>query len=140
MNYLIDSCLLIDAYDRKLPEAQARLKTIFAEDDNEIFINRLALLETLRGIRWVDTKKFAELKSTLEDFTVVDIDQDIYDSAISFSRFCRSQGTTLKGGCEAIDYLHFLTAKYYGFEILTSDGDMVALEKHYPAWFEKTGK
>ena len=134
MNYLFDSCLLIDAYDKKIPEAMERVRQVFSEDDAEFFINRLALLETLRGIKWVDTKKFQTLKSTLEIFTVVDIEQEIYDNAISFSRFCRSKGITLKGGCEAIDYLHFLTAKYYGFEILTNDRDMAALATIYPDW------
>ena len=134
MNYLFDSCLLIDAYDRKLPEAMERVRQVFSEDDAKFFINRLALLETLRGIKWVDTKKFQTLKSTLEIFTVVDIEQEIYDNAISFSRFCRSKGITLKGGCEAIDYLHFLTAKHYGFEILTNDRDMAALATIYPNW------
>lgn len=138
MNYLIDSCLLIDAYDRKLPEAQARVHVVFAEDDNEIFIDRLALLETLRGIKWVDKNKFSALKNTLEMFTIVNIDHTIYDHAISFSRFCRSKGITLKGRCEAIDYLHFLTAKYYNFEILTCDGDMSKLETLYSDWLGAT--
>lgn len=135
MDYLFDSCLLIDAYDKKIPEAIARVRQVFAEDDARFFINRLALLETLRGIR-VDTRKFQTLKDALDIFTVVDIEQEIYDNAISFSRYCRSKGITLKGGCEAIDYLHFLTAKYYGFEILTNDDDMSKLEAMYFSWID----
>jgi hypothetical protein len=46
-----------------------------------------------------------------------------------FQDFAVPKRITLNGRCEAIDYLHFLTAKYYSFEILTNDADIAKLTR-----------
>lgn len=69
-------------------------------------------------------------------FEILDVNQTIYEQAVSFSRFCKSKHIYLKGKCEAIDFLHFLTAKFYGLELLTCDGDMAKLEAVYPDFLE----
>ena len=88
-------------------------------------------METLRGIKYTHSKRFETAQIKLKDFEKLDITQDIYDMAIKFARFCKSRGLTLKGKCEAIDYIHFITAKYYGLEIVSLDGDLSALEDKY---------
>jgi len=44
--------------------------------------------------------------------------------------FSKSKGISL-GKCEAIDYLHFITAKTYDMKIISHDGDMITLEEKY---------
>lgn len=61
---------------------------------------------------------------------------EIYEQTIQLSRYCRSQGISLKGKCEAIDFLHFVTAKYYELQLLSNDKDMEKLEIMYLTWKE----
>ena len=73
---------------------------------------------------------FDKTKETLESFEKLEITQEIYDKSVDFARFCKSKGISL-GKCEAIDYIHFITAKYYGLEIVSFDNDMKTLESKY---------
>jgi predicted nucleic acid-binding protein len=134
MKYFIDTNLIIDAYDKKKSEAINKLKPILEDDDSEIFVNRLVYLETLRTVKLESSKNFRELKAVFDGFTILDINQDIYERAIVLSRYAQSKGITLKGGCAAIDFLHFTTAKYYELEILANDGDMEKLAGIYTDW------
>jgi len=94
------------------------------ESDSELFINRLILLETLRTIHFNHKKIFREAEETLKFFRQLDIKPTIYNRAIEFSRFCHSRGVRLKGKCEAIDFIHFMTAKYYNLKIISNDKDL----------------
>ena len=118
--------------------AKNKIEPILQNDDSDIFINRLVYLEALRII--TDTKKFDYLKEVLSSFTVIDIYPEIYEKAVSFSRYCRSNGITIKGRCASIDFLHFITAKHYEFELIANDKDMETLEIHYPSWLDSKTK
>lgn len=75
--------------------------------------------------------KKEEAKEKLSFFRKVDIKPKIYEEAIQFSRYCHSKGIKLKGKCEAIDFLHFMTAKYYKLVIVSNDRDLEKLERSY---------
>ena len=148
MRYFIDTNLIIDycadetkkniSENRRqqILEAKNLLNPILADDDSLIFINRLVYLETLRTIRLTDKNIFRQTEQILNLFEILDVNQTIYEQAVSFSRFCKSKHISLKGKCEAIDFLHFLTTKYYELELLTCDRDMAKLETVYPDWLE----
>lgn len=148
MRYFIDTNLIIDycanetkkniSEDRRqqILDAKNQLNPILANDDSLIFINRLVYLETLRTIRLTDKNIFRETKQILNLFEILDVNQTIYEQAVNFSRFCKSKHISLKGRCETIDFLHFITAKYYELELLTCDRDMAKLETVYVDWLE----
>jgi len=54
---------------------------------------------------------------------------------IQFSRYCHSKGIKLKGKCEAIDFLHFITAKYYHLILISNDRDLDRLESSYGEFY-----
>lgn len=133
MKYFLDTNLIIDFLAKK-PSALNKLTQIAQQDDSEIFVNRLVYLETLRTIPISNSRIFRDSKATIESFEFLDINQEIYDQAIHFSRHCQSKGITLKGKCAAIDFLHFITAKHYQLELLSDDNDMGKLAGAYDEW------
>jgi len=130
VKYFIDTNIIIDLLDNK-EDAKEKLKSLFLQEDSELFINRLIVMETLRTVHFKHKKVFREAKEKLNIFRQVDIKPKIYDNSIEFSRFCHSKGVKLKGKCEAIDFLHFMTAKYYNLELVSNDKDMAKLENKY---------
>jgi len=130
VKYFIDTNVIIDLLDNK-EEAKEQIKALLLEENSELFINRLVLIETLRTIHFAHKKKFREAEKKLELFMQVNIQPKIYDEAIAFSRFCHSKGVKLKGKCEAIDFLHFITAKYYELTMVSNDNDLKKLEESY---------
>lgn len=136
MKYFIDTNVIIDLLDNK-EEAKEQIKALLLEENSELFINRLVLVETLRTIHFTHSKKFREAEKKLEWFQKVNIKPKIYHEAIEFSRFCHSKGVRLKGKCEAVDFLHFITAKHYELEMVSNDGDMPKLEEQYLKYIEK---
>ena len=130
MRYFIDTNIIID-YLKQKPDAIEKLKPLFLDNRSEIYINRLVVMETLRNIKFTNKNEFNNAKSAIELFRQVDIKPEIYNEAIEFSRYCRSKGVTLSGKCEAIDFLHFITAKHYNLEIITNDKAFIILEEKY---------
>ena len=116
--------------------AQNKLEDIILEEESELFINRLIVMETLRTIHFDHKKVFREAEEKLTLFRQLDIRPKIYENAVAFSRFCHSKGIKIKGKCEAIDFLHFMTAKYYNLKIISNDGDMPKLEDAYIKFME----
>ena len=135
MKYFFDTNVIIDILDKK-EESLNKLTSIGKEENSIIFINRLVYLETLRTIRFRDKNIFEKAKETLDSFEKLDIKPSIYDKAIAFSRYCHSKGIKLKGKCEAIDFLHFITAKHYKLEIVSNDKDLTKLQKAYIKFLE----
>ena len=117
-------------------KAQEKLEKIILEEDSELFINRLIVMETLRTIHFNHKKVFREAEKKLTLFRQLDIRPKIYEDAVAFSRFCHSKGIKIKGKCEAIDFLHFMTAKHYNLKIISNDGDMEKLEDTYVKFLE----
>lgn len=148
MRYFIDTNLIIDYCadetkknisenrQKRILEAKDKLNPILNDDESLIFTNRLVFLETLRTIPLVNKKIFREIKQAFDLFEILDMNQTIYEQAVNFSRFCQTTNISIKGKCQAIDFLHFLTAKYYELELLTCDSDMTKLETVYPDWLK----
>lgn len=132
MRYFVDTNIIIDI----LNNLQNMEKLLPLETENEFCINQLVYLESLRTIDIGKTKIFHTAQTLLNKFKMLDMNQHIYDQAIQFSRYCRSQGILLKGRCEAIDFLHFITAKYYQLELLSNDKDIEKLKTAYATWQE----
>jgi predicted nucleic acid-binding protein len=133
VKYFLDTNLIIDFLAKK-PQAISKLLTIAQQGDSEIFVNRLVYLETLRTIPVSNSRIFRDSKAVIDGFEFLDINQEIYDKSIDFSRYCQSKGITLKGKCAAIDFLHFITAKHYALELLSNDQDMEKLADAYTGW------
>jgi len=130
MRYFIDTNVIIDFLDGK-QDAIDILFPLLQDSNTSIYINRLVMIESLRGIKYTHSNKFKQAKEALEQFQQLDIKEEIYLEAINFARFCRSKGITLKGSCEVIDFLHFITAKHYDLELISSDNDFEKLEEKY---------
>ena len=131
MKYFIDTNIIIDFLNKK-DEAIDLLTKIASEDNNILYTNKLVNLESLRTIPIKNTKIFKKAKDTLESFEKVDISAEIYNNTIEFSRFFKTvKHENLKGRCEAIDLLHFMTAKYYDLELISYDKDFDKLERIY---------
>ncbi len=133
MKYFLDTNVIID-FVNKEPKAIDLLKSILQEDDSEIYINRLVEVESLRTITYKQEESrnlYTRTKNILNQFIKLEMNPDIYKKAKDFSRYCHSQGLSIKGKCASIDYLHFITAKYYNLKILAFDGDMDKLEEKY---------
>jgi len=130
VKYFIDTNIIIDLINKD-SEAIEKLSKIASSEESVLYINRLVEIESLRTIHVSHSKVFQNAKNTLNIFEKVDIKQEIYDEAVEFSRFCKSKGVSLKGKCEAIDFIHFITAKHYGLEIVTNDKDFAKLEEKY---------
>ncbi|MBL0703011.1 MAG: PIN domain-containing protein, partial [Sulfurospirillum sp.] len=133
MKYFIDTNIIIDLLNKD-KNAQKKIKDIISKNDIKLFINRLVRMESLRTFPLKNTKIFKDAEDTLESFEQLEIKPSIYEKSINFSRYCKSKGINLKGKCEAIDYLHFMTAKHYGLKIVTNDKDFEKLKKAYSSW------
>ena len=130
MKYFIDTNIIIDFLEKN-DEAIKLLSKIASEEESALYINRLVCIETLRTIHFDNSRIFNEAKESLESFEKLEIKPEVYEKAIHFSRYCHSKGVRLKGKCEAIDFLHFITAKYYNLEMISNDKDLKKLEKIY---------
>lgn len=136
MKYFIDTNIIIDFFNKK-EEAIKQLVEIAQEEENLMYVNRLVILESLRTIDFKNKKIYKDNKEQLELFEQLNIIPNIYEKAILFSRYCHSKGIKLKGKCEAIDFLHFITAKYYNLIIITNDKDFEKLEDIYQEFLEE---
>ena len=130
MKYFFDTNV-ISRLVSKDDDAIKKITELASNENSKFYINRLVYMESLRAIPQKRTKLYNNTKETLESFEKLDITQDIYDESIEFARFCKSNGLNF-GKCEAIDYIHFITSKKYGLEIISFDNDMLKLEEIYP--------
>jgi len=136
MKYFFDTNVISNLV-REDSVAIAKLQELSLDETSEFYTNRLVFMESLRAIPMDRKNLFNKTKSTLENFEKLEITQEIYDKSVEFARFCKSKGVSL-GKCEAIDFIHFITAKYYGLEIVSFDGDMGRLEEKYQEFLEVT--
>lgn len=134
MKYFFDTNVISNLV-RKDINAITKLKELASNEESRFYINRLVFMESLRAIPLGRISLYKNTKETLENFEKLEITQDIYDKSVDFARFCKSKGVSL-GKCEAIDYIHFVTAKYYNLEIISFDGDMSRLEEKYQEFLE----
>jgi predicted nucleic acid-binding protein len=135
MKYFIDTNIIIDFLNQE-ESAIEKLTQLASVEDSELYINKLVCIESLRTIPYKNSGVFRESKQVLETFEKLEILPEIYEKAINFSRFCKTKGVQLKGKCEAIDFLHFITSKHYKLSLVSRDGDFDRLEEHYPSFLE----
>ena len=129
--YFIDTNLIIDFLNNKT-EAIEVISTIANDEESKLFINQLVNLESLRTIPMKNSKIFRDAKEVLDDFEKLEINHEIYEKTIEFSRYFKTvKHQSLKGKCEAMDLLHFVTAKFYALELITNDKDFERLETIY---------
>lgn len=136
MKYLLDADLLIKAYDKKLPEAKARLRDLFEDEANSFAITPMITYEVLCGIPWADTDKHTKIKAVLARLESISIDTVIGDTAERFFRYCRHRDRRLRNTAtrseHKFDYFHFIVAKTYGLAIATDNAiDFDAMENAY---------
>lgn len=129
MKYFFDTSVISNLV-REDSTAISKLQELALDETSEFYTNRLVFMESLRAIPLTHKKLYKNTKETLENFEKLEITQDIYDKSVEFARFCKRKGVSL-GKCEAIDYIHFVTAKYYGLEMVSFDNDMSRLEEKY---------
>jgi len=134
MKYFFDTNV-ISGLVKKDRVAINKLQELASDETSEFYTNKLVFMESLRAIPLKHKKLYKNTKETLENFEKLEITQEIYDKSVEFARFCKSKGVNL-GKCAAIDYIHFITAKYYDLEIISFDGDMSILEEKYQEFFE----
>ena len=136
MRYFVDANILIDFLNKK-EEAINLLTNIANEEESIIYTNRLVNLESLRTIPVKNKKIFKNAKEILESFEKVDITDEVYNETIEFSRFFKTiKHQSLKGKCEAIDLLHFITAKHYNLKLISYDKDFEKLEEIYQEFLQ----
>lgn len=128
MSYLIDSNIIIDM-------ANGIENNFNFESDG--YITKLIYIECLRTIDIEKLNVFKDTKDLLDSFKKLDIQQDTYDKTIDFSRYCKKLGVNIKGRCEVVDFLNFMTAKKYGFQILSNDKDIIKLESAYQKYLKR---
>lgn len=133
MRYFIDTNVIID-FMNKEPEAIQKITDLASNEEAELFINRLVLTEALRTIPQANKRIFREAQATLDAFDLLDIKHQIYETAVAFSRYAKTQAISLKGSCELIDFINFITAKHYRLKMLSNDKDISKLERIYPAF------
>jgi len=134
--YFIDTNLIIDFLNKK-SEAIEIITNIVNNEESELFINQLVNLESLRTIPVQNTNIFNKAKEVLEGFEKLEINHEVFDKTIEFSRFFKTvKHQSLKGRCEAIDLLHFITAKHYDLELITYDKDFARLEIIYQEFLD----
>jgi predicted nucleic acid-binding protein len=129
MKYFLDTNIISRIVSNDV-DTMKIVKNIAEDEESEFFVNELVYMESLRAIPLTHKKLFERTKEALENFESLDIPQEIYSKSIAFARYCKSKGLSF-GKCEAIDYLHFMTAKHYGLEIISHDGDMLKLQEKY---------
>lgn len=129
MKYFFDTNV-ISRLVKEDSAAISKLQELASDETSEFYINSLVFMESLRAIPFTYKKLYNNTKETLGSFEKLEITQEIYEKSVEFARFCKSKGINL-GKCEAIDYIHFVTAKYYNLEIISFDGDMKTLEIKY---------
>jgi len=128
MNYFIDTNIIIDIFKNKITN---EVKNIFKDKNSIFYINRLVKVECLRNISINNNSEYNKIKDILDNFIEIDIRPEDYNKAIKLSRYCRSNGVTLKGKCEAIDFIHFISIKSFKLESITIDNDFNKINNIY---------
>lgn len=127
MKYFFDTNVISRLVKRDSITIQ-KIEELAKDGESEFYINRLVYIESLRAIPITHKKLYENTKETLNSFEKLNITREIYNKSVTFARFCKSKGLNL-GKCEAIDYLHFITAKFYNLEMISFDKDMDRLEE-----------
>lgn len=132
-SYLLDTNYLVYLTD---PNAdltkKAEVLNDFAQklsDPNSRFmLTPLIRYEVLRGVKWEDKSKLAELEEILKQFKSLDIRDEIADLARDLYRFdcyeAERDGVNKNLEKRKFDMFHYATAQLEELDILSKDSDL----------------
>lgn len=136
-NYLI--YLLEGKFDENDSNILQNLKDLrakIAQDNIEIVTTPLVRYEFLRYFQWqADDDKVDEYIEVMNQFTTLDISQEVADLAMNLYRLDKHEAET-KGVNKNLekrkfDVFHFATAKINGIDLLSNDKHLPQLEALY---------
>jgi len=114
---LIDTSVWIDFLTGK-ESPQARAVTTLVKGREDICICGIVLTEILQGIR--DNKEYEGTKAVLSELIFLPMTQEIFFSAASIYRICRTRGITIRN---STDCMIAATCIQHGVSILHNDRD-----------------
>ena len=88
---LLDTNLIIAAFDSKNPEAISQLTELLSDDEVAFAINPLIRYEVLRGIHFSNNEKYDSLNAILNGFEEFDIGRDIATLSSNLFRLSQSK-------------------------------------------------
>lgn len=124
MRILVDTCIWSNVFRYKQPVLEdAQILRRLVEDDRAVIIGPIRQ-EFLSGIK--DLNKFATLRMALRAFPDLPLKTEIFEMAAFMFNECRIHGIS----ASITDMTICATAKYYGLEIWTNDGDFARYQEH----------
>ncbi|MDD5214357.1 MAG: PIN domain-containing protein [Methylococcales bacterium] len=134
---LLDTNLIIAAFDNKDPEAIAQLTSLLNDGNTAFAISPLIRYEVLRGVSFADNERYEHLKTILNVFEEFEISRDIATLSSHLFRFSQSKKEDGKNALvnkRSFDVFHLATAKCNELELCSNDGDLGKLENLYQEW------
>ena len=122
-NILLDTNLIIAAFDTKDSEAQEQLRNLLEDEEVAFAISPLIRYEVLRGIAFSDDDKYIELQKILNDFEEFDIGRDVSELSARIFRYAKQQERDIVNK-RSFDVFHCATAKCNGLDICSNDSDI----------------
>jgi len=92
---IVDTCVWIDYFNGNKTAQTDRLQAALRDESEEVFICDIIYLEILSGFRLSHQKKFEQVKSFLDSFEILELENRL--SAVNIIRRLRDKGITLKG-------------------------------------------
>jgi len=129
---LLDTNLIISAFDTKSPEAREQLRILLEDDQVAFAISPLIRYEVLRGVGISETERHGELESVLNGFVEFDIGRDVANLSSNLFRYVRSNHNKEESSFvdkRSFDIFHYATAKCNELELCSNDGDLGRLER-----------
>lgn len=136
---LLDTNLIIAAFDGNNPEAKNQLAGLLNDENVAFAISPLIRYEVLRGVSFDDNERYEYLEAilNLNEFEEFEISRDIATLSSHLFRFSQSKKEDGKDALvnkRSFDVFHLATAKCYGLELCSNDGDLGKLENLYQEW------
>jgi predicted nucleic acid-binding protein len=127
---LLDTNVLISAFDTKNADAIDYLKSLLVDEEVALSISPLIRYEVLRGIAYDNNKLHEELKSKLNSFEEFDITLEVAELSSKLFRYAKSVDRNIVDK-RSFDIFHLCTAKCNDLEFGSNDSDLEKLENLY---------
>ena len=121
---VIDSTVWIDFFAGRESPQLSRLRAALTDED-EVAVAPVILTEVLQGFR--SDRAFERARALLVELPRIGLDTEGHVAAAQLYRSLRRKGVTVRG---AIDCMIAQTCIRAGAELLTSDGDFLAIARH----------
>ena len=136
---LLDTNLIIAAFDSETPDAIDQLTQLLTDDEVAFAISPLIRYEVLRGVQFDDKDKYSELNTILNGFEAFDIG-NLSSDLFRFARSKKAEGEKSLVDKRSFDLLHLATAKCNQLELCSNDSDLSKLEQLYEDWLTENRK